>query len=157
MKVNFGPRGRLQIDEARIIYRNFAGAPSQFNREGDRNFSVVIPDEEIADALAAEGWNVKIKEREDGSVLMVLPVKIKFNERGPKIYLQSGKSRNILSEDECARLDKIAILCVNMDLRPYDWDINGKTGRTAYLDAIEVYQEMDRFAERYAEEEGPEE
>ena len=91
MKINFGPKGILQIDEARIIYRNFSGAPSKFNREGDRNFAVVINDEEIKDALIEEGWKVKIKApREEGDEpFMYLPVKIKFNERGPKVYLMS--------------------------------------------------------------------
>ena len=41
--------------------------------------------------------------------------------------------------------------------QPYDWEVNGKTGRTAYLQAMAVTQEIDRFAERMAEEEHPEE
>ena len=44
MKITFAPRGILQVDDARIVYRNFTGAATQFNREGDRNFSLVIPD-----------------------------------------------------------------------------------------------------------------
>ncbi len=159
MKISFGPKGILQIDEARIIYRNFSGAPSKFNREGDRNFAVVINDEEIKDALIEEGWNVKIKApREEGDEpFMYLPVKIKFNERGPKVYLKSGKATNRLDEESVDCLDHVDIVSVDMDIRPYDWEVQGKTGRTAYLQSIWVTQEVDRFADRFAEEEYPEE
>lgn len=159
MKISFGPKGILQIDEARIIYRNFSGAPSKFNREGDRNFAVVINDEEIKDALIEEGWNVKIKApREEGDEpFMYLPVKIKFNERGPKVYLKSGKATNRLDEESVDCLDHVDIISVDMDIRPYDWEVQGKTGRTAYLQSIWVTQEVDRFADRFAEEEYPEE
>ena len=159
MKISFGPKGILQIDEARIIYRNFSGAPSKFNREGDRNFAVVINDEEIKDALIEEGWNVKIKApREEGDdPFMYLPVKVKFNERGPKVYLKSGKATNRLDEESIDCLDHVDIVSVDMDIRPYDWEVQGKTGRTAYLQSIWVTQEVDRFADRFAEEEYPEE
>ncbi len=159
MDITFAPRGILQIDNARIVYRNFTGAASKFNREGDRNFSVVIPDSETADALVDEGWNVKIKPpREEGDTpFMSLPVKIKFNDRGPNVYLVTGKSKVKLDEESIACLDNIDILNVDLDIRPYDWEVNGKRGRTAYLDSICVTQNIDRFAARYAEEEYPEE
>lgn len=157
MRVTFAAKGILQIDDARIIYRNFSGAPSKFNREGDRNFSVVIPDRELADRLVEDGWNVKIKEFDDGDCLITLPVKVKFNERGPVVYLRSGGNCRKLKEQTLSILDKIDILSVDMDIRPYDWEVNGKTGRTAYLQTIRVTQEVDRFADDYAEEEYPEE
>ena len=162
MKINFAARGVVQIDDARIIYRNFAGAPSKFNREGDRNFAVVIDDQDIAEALTEKGWNVKIKPpREEGDEpFMFLPVKVKFNDRGPKVYLQNslgGRNRVTLDEDTVGVLDNVDIINVDLDIRPYDWDVQGKTGRTAYLQSICVTQEVDRFLDRYAEQESPEE
>ena len=162
MKINFAAREVVQIDDARIIYRNFAGAPSKFNREGDRNFAVVIEDQDIAEALTEKGWNVKIKPpREEGDEpFMFLPVKVKFNERGPRVYLQNslgGRNRVTLDEDTVGILDNVDITNVDLDIRPYDWDVQGKTGRTAYLQSICVTQEVDRFLDRYAEQESPEE
>ena len=156
MNVTFAPRGILQIDDARIVYRNFSGVGSKFNREGDRNFAVVIPDEELAMRLKDEGWNVKIKDpRDEGdSPFMYLPVKIKFNDRGPIFHLRTGKNQIKLDEESIGCLDRIDILAADMDLRPYDWDVNGKTGRTAYLQSIRVTQ---RILDRFAEEEFPEE
>lgn len=152
MKITFAPRGILQIDGARIVYRNFSGVGSQFNREGDRNFSVVIDDRDIAEALIKEGWNVKIRDARDPDDIpfMHLPVKIKFNSRGPAAYLKSGDNLIKLDEESVSCLDDIDIVDVDLDIRPYDWDVNGKLGRTAYLQSICVTQSVDRFAERYA-------
>lgn len=151
MHITFAPDNILQIDDARIIFRNFSGAPSKFNREGDRNFAVIIPEQEIADALIAEGWNVKIKPpREDGDTpFMYLPVKIKFNDRGPRVYLKSGSNIIRLDEESISCLDNVDIISVDLDIRPYDWNVNGMEGRTAYLQSIQVTQEVDRFYDQY--------
>lgn len=158
MELTFAPKGILQIDDARIIYRNFRGEGGKFNREGDRNFAVIIPKQELADELRNRGWNVKIKppKDEEDSPFMYLPVKVKFNDRGPQVYLRTGDRVNRLDEETISILDDINIRSVDLDIRPYDWDVNGKSGRTAYLQSIEVIQEIDRFAARYAEEESPE-
>ena len=151
MHITFAPNNILQIDDARIIFRHFSGAPSKFNREGDRNFAVIIPEQEIADALIAEGWNVKIKPpREDGDTpFMYLPVKIKFNDRGPRVYLKSGSNMIRLDEESISCLDNVDIISVDLDIRPYDWNVNGMEGRTAYLQSIQVTQEVDRFYDQY--------
>ena len=149
MRITYAPRDILQIDDARIIYRNFAGRGDKYNREGDRNFAVLIPDEEIADELTRRGWNVKVKPpREEGDTpFMYLHVKVKFNDRGPSVYLRTGRVQNRLEEEDIGRLDRIDIIGVDLDIRPYDWEVNGKTGRTAYLQSICVTQDVDRFAE----------
>lgn len=148
MEMNFGPRGIVEINDCRICYKNFRGEASKFNREGDRNFAIIIPTTEMADALVESGWNVKVKEpRDEGDIpFMTLPVKVKFNDRGPAVYLQAGKNVFKLDEDTVGRLDRIDIAQVDLDIRPYDWEVQGKTGRTAYLQSIRVIQNIDRFA-----------
>ena len=167
MNITFAPRGVLQIDDARIIFRNFKGEGSPYNKEGDRNFALVIPNEEIADKLIDDqnkygvGWNVKIKPaREEGDAPFIyLPVKVKFNDKGPNIYLQSGKGRVKLTEETVYKLDTIDIASVDLNIRPYD-DIHrasGKPFRSAYLESMWVIQNIDRFSARFAAEEYPEE
>lgn len=153
MRINFRDN-ILEIEDARIIYRNFTGAASKFNREGDRNFAVIIPNEEYKDMLVEAGWNVKVKPPRDEyeDPFMYLPVKIKFNNRGPAAYVRSVDKVTRLNEDTISMLDEIDILSVDMDLRPYDWEVNGKVGRTAYLQAIDVTQNVDRFGARYDEQ-----
>ena len=168
MKLVIAPNGNLQIDGARIIFRNFSGAPSKYNRKGDRNFAVVIPNQEITDILLNEvnewgkPWNVHIKESSDPGEepFRYLPVKVNFDSRRPpKIYLRTNSTRNLLTEENVDFLDRIDIECVDLDIHPYDGDGAGLNGpfRTAYLAAMEVFQIVDRFEERYAMEESPEE
>ena len=151
MEITFAPRDILQIDNAHIIFRNFSGEASKFNREGDRNFALRIFDQDIADKLLDLGWNVKIKPpREEGEdPFMYLPVKIKFNDYGPKVYLKSGSNRVVLDEESISCLDNIEIENADLDIRPYDWDVNGKQGRTAYLQGGLITQKVDRYQEDF--------
>lgn len=161
MNISIGPRGLLMIDDARITYKNFSGEEKTFNKKGDRNFSLIIPNEDIKDLLLNEvneygvSWNVKIKAPRPGydEPFMHLPVKVKFNGRGPNVYLITGNNRRKLSEEEIGMLDHIDIDRVDMDIAPSDGE--GPTGdpfRAAYLRTMEVVQRLDRFTARYMEE-----
>ena len=159
MRINYKSFGTLEIDDARITFRTFEGRGDKFNRDGDRNFAVVIPTQELADELIEKGWNVKIKPpREDGDQpFMYLKVKVNYDPtrgRVPGAYLKSGRAMNRLNEDTIGMLDHLDIESVDLDIDPYDWEMpSGKTGRSAYLRSIHVTQRVDRFAERYAEDE----
>lgn len=159
MEIRHLNNGICQIDDARICFRNFSGEAGKYNREGDRNFAVIIPDQEIADEMIDRGWNVKIKEpREEGEdPFMYLTVKVKFNGNGPHVYVQSGRNMNQLDEESVGMIDDIDISSVDLDIRPYEWEVNGKTGVTAYLQSMKVVQNIDRFAAALAEEESPRE
>ena len=149
MELKILKNGNLQIDDARIIFRNFRGEASKYNNAGDRNFSLVIPDQELADMLTNDtnsygvGWNMKVK--------------VKFSRKGPNIYLVTGGHRKLLTEDNVGYLDDINIASVRMDIRPYDDVVNGKPFRAAYLASMEVTQDLDRFAAEYEREDEAEE
>lgn len=157
MRVTIAPNGILQIDDAMITHKNFEGRGDKYNREGDRNFSVIIDDPAIAEMLQNDtnqqgvGWNVKIKPpREEGDTpFMFLNVKVKFNDRGPNVYLITGNRKNELDEESVGILDDIDIESVDLDIRPYDGEMNGRPFRSAYLQGIHVVQKVDRFAARY--------
>ena len=40
MHLTWAPRGIIQIDEAKIVYRDFEGRGEKFNREGDRKYEI---------------------------------------------------------------------------------------------------------------------
>ena len=157
MKVNFVTVGKdasnarkiLQIDNAHIIYRNFEGRGGKYNRPGERNFAVVIPTTELADILTDNGWNIKVKpnKRDDQDVpFMYLPVKVSVNDRGPAIYVACNDRQDRILPPDFPMLDRIDIVEANMDIRPYDWEVDGRRGRTAYLQSMQIIQRVDRFA-----------
>lgn len=155
MHVTKAPNGHLQIDGARICYRNFAGRGGQYNDEGERNFSLIIPNQDLAEQLIEDGWKVIIKEPRDPdeTPFMHMPVKVRFGANGIPAYLISGRARITLNEDTIGRLDKIQIENVDLDIRPFNWQKGNRSGRAAYLHAIRVYQKIDRFTAEYEAEE----
>lgn len=164
MRLTTAPNGILQIDDARITFKNFSGAPSQYNRKGDRNFAVIIDDEALADELINDknaygvGWNVKVKPPRDADEdpFIYLGVKVKFNDFGPNVYLKSGNNMVRLDAETIGCLDSIAIASVDLDIRPYDSEVNGKPYRSAYLQGMCVTQRIDdRFADRYESQSDP--
>lgn len=160
MEVKFAPKGRLEINEARITYRNFAGRKNEYNTDGKRKFAVIIPNEDIAEQLQDDGWNVKVKapKEEGDDPFMYMDVKVNPRNREPKVYIDNndGRRATLLPTDLIDQLDELDIAYVDLDINPYEWEMRGMTGKSAYLKCIYVYLNTDRFARRMAEEEYPE-
>ena len=74
----------------------------------------------------------------------------------PKVIVQSGSRTNKLNENTVGTIDQMDIESVDLDIRPYDDVVQDKPFRAAYLQSIWIRQRVDRFDERMAEEEFPE-
>ena len=151
-------RNNLEIENANIIFRNFSGEENQFNRKGNRNFSVLLSEEDAL-KLANDGWNVKSYTANDGAeTIYHLPVKVSYAKIPPCVWLITKRKRKtLLNERTIGSLDYADILSADIIIRPYNWDVTGKTGVKAYLKTAYITIQEDRFAAKYAEEEFPDE
>jgi hypothetical protein len=148
-----GPNdGMLVIEDARLIFRNFAGREGRYNREGDRNFCVLL-DEKTAEDMERDGWNVKaLRSREEGDPEQpYLQVSIGFKIRPPRLVLVTSKGRSILDEGMVELLDWVDIKTVDLTIRPYEWAVGGKTGIKAYLKTMYVTIHEDPLDLKYAD------
>lgn len=143
-------RETLSIENATILFPHFAGEKTTYNREGDRNFCVLIEDDELAERLLEDGWNVKLLKPRDPEDMpkRYIQVRVSFDNYPPRAYLISGETKTLLDEESIDCLDYSDFSNVDLVISPYHWNINGKSGIKAYL-KIGYFTVEDPFASRY--------
>lgn len=152
---NYKVTSPVEIENAQLIWRNFSGAAGKFNAEGQRNFNIVL-EEDMYNALAKDGWNVRVimpKDDMDPDTppLYILPVKVSFGKKPPQIQLISSTGRRFLDEETVSMLDFIDIKTCDVVINPYNYDVMGRQGVSGYLKSLYVTMVEDRFAGKYAD------
>jgi len=145
----------LSLENVRIGFRNFEGREGQYNKMGDRNF-VVFLERQLADELAAEGWNVKFPRESENRVDpdepgrdAYLPVTVSFDNYPANVFLISDGKPTKLTGEEVSMLDWAEIENVDLVLRPYTWTVNRNTGIKAYLKSGYFTIVTDAFQSKY--------
>lgn len=143
------------MEGVRITFRNFRGEERKYNKPGEKNFAVFL-DQEVAERMESDEWNVKwlepLEDDEEGQRQAFLPVSLKYDAgRPPSVVLITSRGKNHLGESEVELLDWADIINVDMIIRAYTWDVNGKQGVKAYLKSIYVTIEEDELERKYAE------
>ena len=143
----------IKIENARIVFRNLSGKPDKFNPQGGkRSFSVVIEDPEFANELKREGWNIKQfnpSPDSDEEPAHFISVKVSYNNIPPHIYLCTSKNKTLLNEDTVGQLDYAEISNVDIVITPYQYEMSGRTGISAYVKTMYVTVVEDEFASKY--------
>jgi len=148
-------KNTVLMEGVRIIFRNFAGKEGQYNRAGDRNFGVILPPD-IAEVMLADGWNVKyLKPRDDDEEEVETPwlsVSVNYGKgRPPKVLQITSRGRTTLDEDSIELLDWADIINVDLIVRPYTWEVSGRTGIKAYLQSMYVTIDEDELERKYSD------
>lgn len=141
----------VMLEDAKLIFRNFAGKEDQYNKEGNKNFAVLL-DEATAEMLLNDGWNVKyLKAREEGDEPQpYLPVGVRFDVMPPTIVMITSSGRARLDDDSVAVLDWANILTVDLIVRAFIWNVGDKSGTKGYLKSMYVTIEEDELEKKYA-------
>lgn len=118
--------GDLSVEGAAIIYKNFAGAPTNFNPNGGKRTFALVLTRSVADMLVEEGWNVKHRPPRDEGDDDLYYTEIVLNmesEYPPRVNLLTryGDRENLvkLDSETVGLLDNSILVDIDLVIHPY--------------------------------------
>lgn len=168
-KLNYNETGdkyTVQVEGARLRFKNFSGRPTQFNKDGGiRTVCMDVDNEELYLKMKDDGWRFRTMKRPDGSgyadafeefdngrvAVPYTELKLNFNSnRPPKVYLHQGeqdKKGTLIPESAIDELDYAYITSAKMVINPSYWESINGSGCKGYINILHAYIEPDPFME----------
>jgi hypothetical protein len=102
--------------------------------------------------MLEDGWNVKrLRPREeDEPGDLSIKVTVSYKGKPPRLVMITSRGRTALDEETAGMLDFAEFETVDVILNPYNWEVQGKSGTTAYLKTIFVVLREDELEKKYA-------
>ena len=146
----------IYIEHAEIRFANFSGIEKNYNPAGKRNFCVMLDDDTAKDMLD-RGMNVKYLPAVEGEdpkpyIQVSLSYPKDYPNLWPKVIMINSFGKRELTEDMLPILDQSSSNFENVDvvIRPYSWEYNGRKGVKAVLKSLYVTIREDEFEIKYA-------
>lgn len=144
----------VTIQNTQLVLKNFSGEKGKyFNTSGNPEFAVVLPPE-LAEMMKADGWNVKqfnARPEDEKEPDFFIKVKVGVTGRPPRMVLINSQGRVNIAVQDCAVFDYVMAKNVDVSLSPYNYDFQGNTGVSAYLNALFITVEEDELDRKYAD------
>ena len=154
---------KLEIENGELmppVYRNFSGVPFGMSSGsgGRRTFCVRLDRGDILyggeplniQDLIDDRWKVKFRQpRDEGdepTPYLEVVVNFETSSRPPRIVVETSRNRVLYDEEMVSELDSAEIVSCEIIVNPYNNNV-GTT--TAYLQALYVTIEEDRFASKH--------
>lgn len=141
----------INFEDARITFRNFRGEKGRYNKEGDRNFNLILTEEQ-ADIVRGEGLRVKVKAptEEYPDPLRTVAVKVSYRRIAPIIEMITNRGKVVLTEDTVGELDYQRFKKVDLSINVSRYiNVDGEPSATAYLDSMYVTVMENALADKY--------
>lgn len=154
----FFENGDFEVTNAVLVYRNFAGRPTDFNKQGGRRTFGLVVTEEVGEYLQDNGWNVKIREpkQEGDEPFQYTEVVVSYNGLYPPdirliTEVNGGRKGKMLTEATVGCLDQVWIENCDVRIHPRRHDSHGYTFK-GYANKVVVTQaKRDFFGSRYSD------
>lgn len=145
----------LIIENAEVIFANFSGKEGKYNREGNRCFSVMVPDTELAMRLKDDGWNIKerLENGEPTGKYYINGVNINYDYyiKPIIVYVSNGNeitlTEELLDGKIAAELDGRGAERFDISIRPKPWKRGDGTigGIKGYVDEMRIVAKKSLF------------